>query len=77
MEKLSIVVISDVSGDAAQVLANAAAGQFQGKSVDLKRYPLVRDKATLNEILLVAKANNSAVLTTFISDELANEVQEF
>ncbi|MCU7358189.1 pyruvate, water dikinase regulatory protein [Enterococcus dispar] len=77
MEKLSIVVISDVSGDAAQVLANAAAGQFQGKSVDLKRYPLVRDKATLNEILVVAKANNSAVLTTFISDELANEVQEF
>ncbi|MCD1023890.1 pyruvate, water dikinase regulatory protein [Enterococcus sp. SMC-9] len=77
MEKLSIVVISDVSGDAAQVLANAAAGQFRGKDIDLKRYPLVRDKQTLKEILAEAKENKSAVLTTFIQDELAKEVKSF
>lgn len=78
MKKISIIVISDASGDAAQMLVNIASAQFSDdQKVDLKRFPLVRDSDTLQGVLEDAAKDRSAVVTSFVQKALSQQTAAF
>ncbi|MFD1671354.1 pyruvate, water dikinase regulatory protein [Agrilactobacillus yilanensis] len=77
-QKVFFYVISDALGETNQVVVNAAMAQFpQIKNAEIKRYPLVRDFKTLDEILQKAQADAAVLITTLVKKDLLTHVQTF
>lgn len=65
-----IYIISDSIGETAELVARAAASQFNGGGVDIRRVPYVNDADEIPEIVEEAAAFNSIIAYTLVLPEL-------
>lgn len=72
MKNHIIYVVSDSVGETAELVAKAAASQFNGSSdhTNIRRLPYVEDKGTINEVVSLAKADNGIICFTLVVPEL-------
>ena len=72
-----IYIISDSIGETAELVARAAASQFDHGGVDIRRVPYVNDPHEIPEIVEEASAFNSLIAYTLVLPELRKKlVQE-
>lgn len=78
MKKISIIIISDASDDAAQMLVNIPSAHFSDdQKMNLKRFPFVRDSNTLQSILEDATKGRCAIVTIFVQKALSQQTATF
>ncbi len=64
-----VYIISDSIGETAELVARAAASQFNGGMVDIRRVPYVNDIDEIPEIVEEASAFNSVIAYTLVLPE--------
>lgn len=69
-EPITIFILSDSIGETAEQVARAAASQFIGEKIQLRRYPYVRTKHQIENILAEARPHSALVLYTIVIEEL-------
>ena len=67
---VTIFVLSDSIGETAEQVARAAASQFEHESIQLRRFPHVRTKNQIENILAAARPHNTLILFTIVIEEL-------
>lgn len=68
--RLMVYIISDSIGETAELVARAAASQFNGGAVDVRRVPYVNDIDEIPEIVEEASVFNSVIAYTLVLPEL-------
>jgi len=69
-ERPVVYIISDSIGETAELVARAAASQFNGGTVDIRRVPYVNEIDEIPEIVEEASAFNSVIAYTLVLPEL-------
>lgn len=66
-----VFIVSDSIGETAELVIRAAASQFDSGNVDIRRYPYVNDKDSIDDIIKEAKLekNKIIVATLILPDE--------
>ena len=76
-EKTIVYVVSDSVGETAELVVKAAASQFNGTKIDIRRVPYAEDQATIDEVVSQAKETKGVIAFTLvvpdIRDYLVNE----
>lgn len=70
-----VFVVSDSVGETADLVARAAIAQFGGSSVELRRYPMVDDRASLRDVIETARKGPSLIAFTIIVPEVRAELK--
>ncbi|MGM0602984.1 MAG: pyruvate, water dikinase regulatory protein [Bacillota bacterium] len=65
-----IYIISDSIGDTAEQVARAAAEQFRKSDYEIKKYPYVESRESIDEIIDEAKNKNSIVIFTMVDNDI-------
>lgn len=68
MNKYVIYIVSDSIGETAEYVARATAAQFD-REYEIVKFPFVREKSQIEEVLEEAKAHKSIVLYTTVIEE--------
>ena len=76
MKPQKIFVISDSIGETAELVARAAASQFNFDSKDIKRISYVTDKQAIDNIIEDAADYHSVIVYTLLSEELRLYLRE-
>ncbi len=77
MKKTSVVyVVSDSVGETAELVVKAAASQFNGTGVELRRIPYVEEKETIREIIRLAVQAKALVAFTLVVPEIKSFLLE-
>lgn len=63
-------MVSDSIGETAELVARAAASQFNGGNVDIRRFPHIDSEDAIYEVIQAASARKSMVAYTIIVPEL-------
>jgi len=71
-----IYIVSDSIGETAELVARAAASQFNHGGVDIRRVPYVNDPNEIPEIVEEAGASNSLIAYTLVIPELRERLVE-
>lgn len=71
-----IYIVSDSIGETAELVARAAASQFNHGGVDIRRVPYVNDPNEIPEIVEEASAYNSLIAYTLVIPELRERLVE-
>ncbi|MBU8905677.1 pyruvate, water dikinase regulatory protein [Desertibacillus haloalkaliphilus] len=73
MEELNhrpiVYVVSDSVGETAELVVKAAASQFGGSGVEIRRIPYVEDEATIDEVIVLAKQVHAVIAFTLVIPE--------
>lgn len=77
LPKPLVCILSDSVGETAELVAKAAASQFNGASIDIRRIPYVSDEDTIREAVEDAKENNGIIVYTVITDNLREFVRSY
>ena len=72
----SIYVISDSIGETAELVARAAAAQYNSGHFEIRRFPLVDDAGALREVVAQAAADNSIIVYTIVLPELGQALKQ-
>ncbi len=70
MQTPIVYVVSDSVGETAEFVVRAAASQFNGGHVEVRRIPYVDDKESIIEVLQAAKELNALVAFTLVVPEM-------
>jgi [pyruvate, water dikinase]-phosphate phosphotransferase / [pyruvate, water dikinase] kinase len=70
-----VFVVSDSVGETAEVVVKAAASQFEGRSIEIRKFPYVEDEGTINELVLAAKECGAIIALTLVIPQLRDHVQ--
>ncbi|MGI6678330.1 MAG: pyruvate, water dikinase regulatory protein [Dehalobacterium sp.] len=73
-DKPVIFVVSDSLGETADLLARAAASQFDGEGVEIRRVPYVSEKSEIETIFEEAAEYKSVIIFTVVVNELRQEI---
>ncbi|MFZ5596839.1 MAG: pyruvate, water dikinase regulatory protein [Bacillota bacterium] len=77
----TVYIISDSIGETAELVAKAAASQFNGGNVDVRRVPYVNDIGEIPDIVQEASVYNSIIAYTLVLPEfreaLVNEAKKY
>lgn len=68
MNKYVIYIVSDSIGETAEYVARATAAQFD-REYEIVKFPFVREKSQIEEVLEEAKAQKSIILYTTVIEE--------
>lgn len=71
-----VYILSDSIGETAELVARAAASQFNGLGVDIRRVPYVNDAEEIPEIVEEAAAFHSIIAYTLVLPELREKLME-
>ncbi|WP_027719090.1 pyruvate, water dikinase regulatory protein [Desulfovirgula thermocuniculi] len=71
----SIYIISDSIGETAELVARAAASQFDSGAVDIHRVPFVHDVEEIIEVVREASASPSIIAYTLVVPELREALE--
>lgn len=71
-----VFVVSDALGETAELVARAAASQFDSGRTTLRRYPFVHTEETARDIVAAAKASGAALVYTLIRPSLRAFMQD-
>ena len=72
-----VFILSDSIGETAELVAKAAASQYNGANVEVRRVPFVSDEQTIREAVTEASENNGIIIYTMILPELRKLVREY
>ncbi|SDY52342.1 hypothetical protein SAMN05421736_102173 [Evansella caseinilytica] len=61
-----VYVISDSVGETAELVVRAAASQFDGKQINIRRIPYVEDRETVDEVMTLAMENDGIIAFTLV-----------
>lgn len=78
MKKLTMFIVSDSVGETAELVAKAAASQFETglDSLSLKRFPHIEDETQLKEITFLAKAQEAVIVYTIVKSCMRSKLKE-
>ncbi|RBW70516.1 pyruvate, water dikinase regulatory protein [Bacillus taeanensis] len=65
-----IYVVSDSVGETADLVVKAAASQFNTANIEVRRVPYVEDKATIREVVSLAKEAGAIIAFTLVISEI-------
>lgn len=71
-----VYVVSDSLGETAELVARAAASQFNSGKVDIRRVSYVNDSRAIDEVVQRASCERSIIVHTIILPELRHILQE-
>jgi regulator of PEP synthase PpsR (kinase-PPPase family) len=71
-----VYVVSDSVGETAELVVKAAASQFNGAGVEVRRIPYVEDTGTIDEIIYLASQANALIAFTLVVPEIKNYLIE-
>ncbi|MFA9558766.1 pyruvate, water dikinase regulatory protein [Evansella sp. AB-rgal1] len=71
-----VYVVSDSVGETAELVVKAAASQFNGANIQIRRIPYVEDTATVNEVIDQAKETNGLIAFTLVVPEIRKHLEE-
>ncbi|KUK14545.1 MAG: ATP/GTP-binding protein [bacterium 42_11] len=70
-EKIKVCIVSDSTGETAELVCKAALSQFEGLDYDIERFPHVQDEEKVNEVLEKVSGRDALVMVyTLASSEL-------
>lgn len=72
-----VYILSDSVGETAELVAKAAASQYNGANVDIRRVPYVSDEDTVREAIDEAKASNGIIVYTVIMNDLRKFIGQY
>lgn len=75
-KKYHVYVISDSLGETGEMMARAAAEQFNGNEYEIKRYPFISNEEQIMEIVEEASAHRSVILITTVLEHLRDKLVE-
>ncbi|NEU32375.1 kinase/pyrophosphorylase [bacterium LRH843] len=67
-----VYVVSDSVGETAELVVKAAASQFSGAGLEVRRIPYVEDKETIEEVIILAKQASALIAFTLVVPEVKN-----
>ncbi|WP_274311704.1 pyruvate, water dikinase regulatory protein [Staphylococcus hyicus] len=72
MTKVKIIIASDSVGETAELVAKACISQFKNveSTADIIRYPYIETKQNIDEIIQMAKENNSMIIYTLVRPDI-------
>nr|WP_084213501.1 pyruvate, water dikinase regulatory protein [Thermicanus aegyptius] len=68
--KFYLYVLSDSVGETAEFVARAAASQFDGHGIEIRRISFIDDESTVDEVIASAKENEAVVVYTIVVPRL-------
>ncbi|WP_017728376.1 pyruvate, water dikinase regulatory protein [Halalkalibacterium ligniniphilum] len=71
-----VYVVSDSVGETAELVVKAAASQYSGTGVEVRRIPYVEDKQTIDEVILLARQVKAIIAFTLVVPEIRNYLTE-
>jgi len=75
-EKPKVYIVSDSVGETAELVTRAAASQYDFSKIELIRIPYVEDKATVDEVVSMAKETKGIIVFTLVVPELRQHLLE-
>lgn len=75
MHDPTIFIISDSVGETAEVVIKAAASQFEGQSIEIRKFPYVEDEDTITEVVLAAKELGAVIAFTLVIPSLRSHLR--
>ena len=75
--KPMVYVLSDSVGETAELVAKAAASQYNGANIEIRRIPYVSDEETIKEAVEEAKEHNGIIVYTMVLPDLRKLVQKY
>jgi len=75
-EKPLVFILSDSVGETAELVAKAAASQFNGNNIDFRRVPYVSDEVTIAEAVRDAVESKGIIVYTVISPQLRQLIRQ-
>jgi hypothetical protein len=73
--KPTVYILSDSVGETAELVAKAAASQYNGGQVEVRRIPYVNDEDTIRETVAEARENGGIIVYTIITPFLRELVR--
>ncbi len=73
--KPTVYILSDSVGETAELVAKAAASQYNGGKVEVRRIPYVNDEETIRETVMEARDNDGIIVYTIITPFLREMVR--
>ena len=70
-----VYILSDSVGETAELVAKAAASQYNSGQVEVRRIPYVNDEETIREIVAEARENGGIIIYTIITPYLRELVR--
>jgi len=70
-----IYIVSDSVGETAEVVVKAAASQFEGQPIEIRKFPYVEDEGTINELVLAAKESEAVIALTLVIPKLRDHLK--
>ncbi|HOC06370.1 MAG: pyruvate, water dikinase regulatory protein [Bacillota bacterium] len=74
--KPTVYILSDSVGETAELVAKAAASQYNGNKVEVRRIPYVNDEDTIRETVAEARENGGIIVYTIITPSLRELVRK-
>ncbi|HJV45624.1 MAG TPA: pyruvate, water dikinase regulatory protein [Bacillota bacterium] len=71
----TVFIVSDSVGETAEVVVKAAASQFDGQSIEIRKFPYVEDEGTINELVLAAKECGAIIALTLVIPRLQEHIK--
>ncbi len=75
-KRLNLHLLSDATGDTLNAVARAATAQFDGASIHIQRWSLIRSRMQLDRVLEGIEAEPGPVLSTLIDKALRHQLEE-
>ncbi|WFA09560.1 pyruvate, water dikinase regulatory protein [Tissierella sp. Yu-01] len=73
---LTIYILSDSIGETGELIARAAVRQFKSDKYEIKKFPFIKGKDKIKEILLDAKNELSIIIYTTVNEENRDFIEE-
>ena len=74
-ERIMVYALSDSIGETAEFVVRAAASQFNGSALTIKRVPYISSEEQIREMVEKAKATDSLVVYTLVLPELREAIE--
>jgi regulator of PEP synthase PpsR (kinase-PPPase family) len=71
-----VYVVSDSVGETAEFVVKAAASQFAGLPLQIRKFPYIDDEGTLNEVIRAAAESNAIIAYTLVIPALKKHIQK-
>lgn len=77
MDRPYVYILSDSVGETGEFVAKAAASQYNGVAVKIRRIPYVTDEETIREAIEEAHDHNGIIIYTMVLPQLRQVVEQF
>jgi [pyruvate, water dikinase]-phosphate phosphotransferase / [pyruvate, water dikinase] kinase len=70
-----VYVVSDSVGETAEFVVKAAISQFDGQSIEIRKFPYIEDEEDLNEVLIAAQESGAIIAYTLVIPKLKEYIE--